>query len=100
MDKSIDTDFKAGDIIRVYTKDPRASKVHATPFEGVVISVRGGKGNKTFTIRKVATGQIAVERIFPLNSPIIEKIQLVKKGSATRAKLFFLRAKHAAKSGS
>ena len=84
-------DFKPGDTIKLYTKDPSDQKVHATPFEGVVLAIRGVDQSKTFTIRKMATGGVAIERIFPINSPSIEKIQVVKKGKVRRAKLFYLR---------
>ncbi|OGD98025.1 hypothetical protein A3A49_01855 [Candidatus Curtissbacteria bacterium RIFCSPLOWO2_01_FULL_38_11b] len=83
--------FNSGDTIRVYTKDPFDNKVHATPFEGVVIALKGDSTNRTITIKKNTAGGIFVERIFPLNSPIIEKIILVKKGSVRRAKLYYLR---------
>jgi len=83
--------FNSGDTIRVYTKDPLDDKVHATPFEGVVIALKGDSTNRTITIKKNTAGGIFVERIFPLNSPIIEKIILVKKGSVRRAKLYYLR---------
>ncbi len=86
--------FKVGDIIKVTTRDPKAGKVHATPFEGVVISLRGDAGNKTFIVRKITIGNIAIERIFPISSPAIEKITLVKSGThIRRAKLFHLRKK-------
>lgn len=85
--------FNVGDIIKVFTKDPQDNKVHATPFEGIVISIRGNKANKTFTIRKNASAQVAVERIFPIDSPIIEKIYVVKEGKVRRAKLYYLRKK-------
>ncbi len=83
--------FKVGDIIKVTTRDPKAGKVHATPFEGIVISLRGDAGNKTFTVRKISIGNIAIERIFPLLSPAIENITVVKAGHVRRAKLFHLR---------
>lgn len=85
--------FDVGDIIRVFTKDPQDNKVHATPFEGIVISLRGQGENRTFTVRKIATSKIAVERTFPVNSPIIEKVNLVSKGRVRRAKLYYLRRK-------
>ena len=85
--------FTTGDTIRVFTKDPQEKKVHSTAFEGVVISVRGVNGGKTFTVRKMATDKVAVERIFPINSPIIEKIKVVKSQNTRRAKLYYLRAK-------
>lgn len=85
--------FKAGDIIKVFTKDPQDNKVHATPFQGTVVSIRGEKGSKTFTVIKNASAGIDVERIFPLNSPSIEKITVVKKGKVRRAKLTYLKKK-------
>lgn len=88
------TAFKVGDIIKVTTRDPKAGKVHSTPFEGMVISLRGDAGNKTFTVRKIAIGNIAIERIFPLSSPAIEKITVVKVGHVRRAKLYHLRNKN------
>lgn len=85
--------FKAGDIVKVFTKDPQENKIHATPFQGMVIAVKGEKQNRTFTVLKNASAGVDVERIFPINSPIIEKIEVVKKGSARRAKLYHLRKK-------
>ena len=89
----VNTAFKAGDIIKVYTKDPQDNKVHATPFEGIVLAIRGEKAHRTFIVRKNASHQVSVEKIFPLNSPIIEKITVIKKGNPRRAKLYYLRKK-------
>lgn len=83
--------FKVGDVIRVFTKDPQETKVHATSFEGLVIAMRGTRGNRTFCVRKIASDRVAVERIFPLDSPIIETIKLIKSGQTRRAKLYYLR---------
>jgi large subunit ribosomal protein L19 len=83
--------FKVGDVIRVFTKDPQDNKVHATPFEGIVISLRGQKDTRTFIVRKRSTDGVFVERIFPALSPSIEKITVVKSGSFRRAKLYYLR---------
>lgn len=85
--------FKVGDIIKVFTKDPQDNKVHATPFAGVVISLRGESGSKTFIVRKIAADGVAVERIFPADSPSIEKITVVKTQSVRRAKLYYVRRK-------
>lgn len=85
--------FKAGDTIKVFTKDIEDNKFHATPFQGLVIAVGGQKQNRTFTVRKNAADGVSVERIFPAESPIIEKIQVLKKGEARRAKLYYLRKK-------
>lgn len=87
--------FKAGDTIKVFTKDPRGTKMHATPFEGVVLAVKGQKSKQTFTVRKISHNQIAVERIFPINSPVIEKVQVLKKGNVRRSKLYYLRNNNA-----
>lgn len=62
-------------------------------FEGIVISIRGVAENMSFTVRKMAIGNIGIERIFPLNSPWIKKITVKKKGSVRRAKLYYLRGK-------
>ncbi|MBI2598963.1 50S ribosomal protein L19 [Candidatus Curtissbacteria bacterium] len=94
MEATSQTPFKVGDIIKVTTRDPKAGKVHATPFEGMVISLRGESPNKTFTVRKISSGKIAIERIFPLFSPSIEKITVVKVGRVRRAKLYHLRKKN------
>lgn len=85
--------FTTGDIIKVFTKDPQDNKVHATPFEGIVIAQRGVKNNQTFTVRKKSTANVSIERIFPINSPVIEKVVVVKKGNVRRSKLYYLRKK-------
>lgn len=90
MDQTI---FTVGDIVKVTTRDPKAEKVHPVPFEGVVISFRGEAPNKTFTIRKIASQNVAVEKKFLLESPLIEKIQIIKKQKVRRAKLYHLRKK-------
>lgn len=85
--------FEPGDTIRLYTKSPVDQKVRATPYEGIVIAIQGKGQSRTFTLRKISAGAIAVERIFPINSPTIEKIQVIKKGKVRRAKLYYLRKK-------
>lgn len=85
--------FKVGDLVKVVTRDPKENKVHATPFEGIVISSRGTGDNKTFTVRRVGAMKVAIERIFPLKSPAIEKIQVVKSNIVSQAKLYYLRKK-------
>lgn len=87
------TNFKVGDIIRVFTKNTEDKKVHATSFEGIVMALRGEKSDKTFTVRKNASDGIAIEKIFTLASPNIEKIDLVKSTTVRRAKLYYLRNK-------
>lgn len=85
--------FKVGDVVKVTTRDPKENKVHATPFEGTVIALRGSGDNKTFTVRRVGSMKVAIERIFPLGSPIIQSIQVIKSNSVRRAKLYYLRKK-------
>lgn len=89
----MDISFTVGDIIRVSTKDAEEKKAHATSFEGTVIAMRGNMQNKTFTVRKRSADGVYVEKIFPIASPTIEKIALVKQGNVRRSKLYYLRAK-------
>ena len=83
-------EFKAGDTIRVHIKIKEGDKERVQVFEGVVIRKRKGKLGATFTVRKVSYG-IGVERMFPLHSPAIEKIEVVKRGRVRRARLYYLR---------
>ncbi|MEI7812347.1 MAG: 50S ribosomal protein L19 [Ignavibacteria bacterium] len=82
--------FNAGDHIRVHVRVIEGDKERIQPFEGDVISIRGAGISKTFTVRKISSG-VGVERIFPLNSPKIAKIEVLKLGDVRRAKLFYLR---------
>jgi len=82
--------FKAGDTITVQYKIKEGNKERIQNFQGVVLQ-RSGKGvNETFTVRKIS-GNIGVERIFPMSSPFIEKIEVNKKGVVRRARIFYLR---------
>ena len=82
--------FKAGDTITVQYKIKEGNKERIQNFQGVVLQ-RSGKGpNETFTVRKIS-GNIGVERIFPISSPFIEKIELNKRGVVRRARIFYLR---------
>lgn len=85
--------FQVGDTLRVFSRDPQEKKAHSSPFEGVVIAIRGLGQNSTFTVRRIGIDKIAIERIFPFNSPAIEKIKVVKKNKVKRAKLYYLRKK-------
>ena len=86
--------FVPGDIIRVHQKIQEGEKTRIQIFEGVVIKIKGRTGNKTFTVRK-NVGTVAVERIFPVNTPNIEKVDVKGhlKEKTRRAKLYFLREK-------
>ncbi len=81
-----------GDKIKVYTKIKEGAKERTQLFEGIVIRKRGSGISKTFTVRKISYG-IGVERIFPLHSPNIEKVKIVKSGKVRRAKLYYLRGR-------
>ena len=83
--------FKSGDIVKVGVKVIEGDRSRVQQFEGTVISISAGSGiSKTFTVRKISNG-IGVERIFPFHSPIIDKIEVLKKGKVRRAKLYYLR---------
>jgi large subunit ribosomal protein L19 len=86
-------DFRSGDTIRVYYKIIEGNNTRTQPYEGIVIARKGAGTSKSFTVRRIGADNIAVERIFPLYSPNIEKIELVKKGSVRRSKLYYLREK-------
>jgi len=82
--------FKPGDTIKVHVRIREGDKERIQIFQGVVIRKRKGKINSTFTVRKISYG-IGVERIFPLHSPMIDKIELVSRGRVRRSRLYYLR---------
>ena len=82
--------FQSGDTITVYYKIKEGNKERIQFFKGVVIQRRGSSTTETFTIRKMSGG-IGIERIFPINSPLIDKIEINKKGKVRRARIFYLR---------
>jgi large subunit ribosomal protein L19 len=82
--------MRPGDTVRVHVKVREGDKERIQIFEGTVIGLRRGGPRATFTVRKVSFGQ-GVERIFPLHSPIIDKIDIVRSAKVRRAKLYFLR---------
>ena len=88
--KSDIPDFRAGDTLKVHVKVVEGNKTRVQVFQGVVIARSGSGINETFTVRKVSYG-VGVERIFPLHTPIIEKIEVVTRGDVRRAKLYYLR---------
>src|SRR5262245_4943355 len=83
-------DMRAGDTVRVHVKVREGDKERIQVFEGSVIALHRGGARSTFTVRKVSFGQ-GVERIFPLHSPTIERIEVVRSAKVRRAKLYFLR---------
>lgn len=86
--------FNPGDTVRVYVKlrEAEGEKERIQPFEGVVINRRGRLASASFTVRRVSFG-IGVERIFPLHSPTISSIEVVRQGRVRRAKLYYLRGR-------
>lgn len=83
-------DFRAGDTVKVHVKVIEGNKSRVQVFQGVVIARSGSGINESFTVRKVSYG-VGVERIFPVHTPSVEKIELVSRGDVRRAKLYYLR---------
>ncbi|MBM3668646.1 MAG: 50S ribosomal protein L19 [Actinobacteria bacterium] len=83
-------DFRPGDTVKVHVKVVEGNKTRVQIFQGQVVGRSGSGVNETFTVRKVSYG-VGVERIFPVHTPIIEKIELVSRGDVRRAKLYYLR---------
>ncbi len=83
-------EFRVGDTVKVHTKISEGDKERIQIFEGVVIRKKRGQANTTFTVRKMSYG-VGVERIFPLYSPRIDKIEVMSSGKVKRARLFYLR---------
>lgn len=86
------TDFRVGDTVKVYAKVKEGSRERTQVFEGTVIKRQNGGVRETFTVRKNSNG-VGVEKTWPLHSPIIEKIEVIRHGKARRAKLFYLRGR-------
>lgn len=85
-------DIRPGSNVKVYHKIVEGDKERIQIFQGTIIQIRGNKDSKMITVRKMSRG-IGVERIFPLNSPVITKIELKKQSKVRRAKLYYLRGK-------
>jgi len=83
-------EFGSGDTITVYYKIKEGDKERIQHFKGAVLQRKGNGSTETFTIRKISGG-IGVERIFPVNSPILEKIEINKRGKVRKARIFYLR---------
>lgn len=84
--------FRVGDTVKVLVKVVEGDKERIQPFEGVVISRRGDSIKESFMVRKVSYG-VGVERIFPVHSPSIDRVEVIKRGSVRKAKLYYLRGK-------
>ena len=88
--KSDVADFNVGDTVKVYAKVIEGSRERIQVYEGTVLKRQNGGARETFTVRKLSNG-VGVEKTWPLHSPIIDKIEVVRRGKAIRAKLFYLR---------
>jgi len=82
--------FNVGDTVQVHYKIKEGNRERVQVFEGIVLKRQGGSSKETFTVRRVASG-VGVEKTFPVNAPVIEKIEVVRLGKVRRAKLFYLR---------
>ncbi len=85
------TQISTGDLVKVQVKVKEAGKERLQAFEGTVISTRGSGNSKMFTVRKIGAGGIGIERIWPMNSPSIESIKVMKHRPQRRAKIYYLR---------
>src|SRR3990167_3248302 len=83
-------EFRPGDTVRVQVRVVEGDKERLQAFQGIVISRKGGGTREMFTVRKISGG-VGVERIFPLHSPVIDRIEVVRRGRVRRAKLYYLR---------
>lgn len=88
--KETTADFAVGDTVKVYGKIKEGNRERIQVFEGTVIKRQGGSNRETFTVRKNSNG-VGVEKTWPLHSPNVEKIEVVRRGKVRRAKLFYLR---------
>ena len=88
--KSDITDFNVGDTVKVYAKVIEGSRERIQVYEGTVLKRQNGGARETFTVRKLSNG-VGVEKTWPLHSPIIDKMEVVRRGKARRAELFYLR---------
>ncbi len=83
-------EFRAGDTVKVHVRVSEGDKQRIQLFQGVVISRKGDGTRESFTVRKISGG-VGVERVFPLNAPVVDKIEVVRHGRVRRAKLYYLR---------
>ncbi len=86
-----DTTLGIGDTVKVHYLFTEAGKEKRQVFEGTLMAIKGMDENKMFTVRKMTKSKVGVERIFPVNSPFIEKVDVAKKGVVRRAKIYFIR---------
>ena len=85
-------EFRVGDTVKVYGKIKEGNRERIQVFEGTVLKIQGGGNRKTFTVRKISNG-VGVEKTWPIHSPNVEKVEVVRAGKVRRAKLFYLRSR-------
>lgn len=84
-------DFRVGDTVKVHVKVVEGNRARVQAFEGDVIARQGSGISETFTVRKISFNNVGVERIFPVHTPIIDKIEVMRRGDVRQAKLYYLR---------
>ena len=89
LKESVDS-FKTGDTVRVYGKIKEGNRERVQIFEGTVLKIQGGSNRETFTVRKISNG-VGVEKTWPMHSPNVEKVEVIRQGKVRRAKLNYLR---------
>jgi len=90
-----DSQFSIGDIVRVHQKIQEDAKTRIQVFEGTVMAISGQGSSKSFTVRRIGAGNIGIERIFPILSPVIDKVEVKTIGRVRRSKIYFIREKSA-----
>ena len=88
-----DQEINVGDTVRVHQEISEGKKTRVQVFEGIVIAIKNRDVNKSFTVRKIASGNVGVEKIFPVLMPSIKKIEVKRRGEVKRSKLYYLREK-------
>lgn len=86
-----DPEFRSGDTVRVHVKIKEGNRERIQMFEGIVLSRRGAGESETFTVRRIGAGGVGIERIWPVNSPALAKIDVLRHGSYRRSKIYFIR---------
>ena len=91
LKESVDK-FNVGDTVKVYGKIKEGNRERVQVFEGTVLKIQGGSNRETFTVRKISNG-VGVEKTWPVHSPFVEKIEVVRKAKVRRAKIYYLRSR-------
>lgn len=86
-----DPDFRSGDTVRVHVKIKEGNRERIQVFEGIVLSRRGSGTSETFTVRRIGAGGVGIERIWPVASPSIDKVEIMRRGAYRRSKIYFIR---------